>query len=83
MMDSLNEIIASAIDTYHELNAESIMELAESPSPLEFMTFVAKNKPFVIREGAKTWPAVDLWTAHYLKRAMRDASISVAVTPFG
>ena len=82
-MGSLDKVLESAINTYHELNCGSIEELVEPPSPLEFMTFVAKNKPFVIRKDAHKWPAVDLWNAGYLKQTMGDASINVAVTPSG
>lgn len=82
-MASLDKVLNSAITTYQELNSGSISEFTELPSPLEFMTFVAKNKPFIIRKGASRWPAVSLWNAGYLKHAMGESRIKVAVTPFG
>ncbi|KAK7910853.1 hypothetical protein PG985_013334 [Apiospora marii] len=41
--------IAELITTYNELNSSVVEELAEEPSPLEFMRYVARNTPFVVR----------------------------------
>ena len=82
-MGSLEALLSLALNTYHELNTSRIIELAEAPSPLEFMRFVTSNKPFIIRNGAAHWPAVGLWTSDYLKQSMGNARIQVAITPLG
>ncbi|ETS80112.1 hypothetical protein PFICI_07641 [Pestalotiopsis fici W106-1] len=77
--DTLQELIVS----YNELNSSVIEELDEEPSPLEFMRFVAKNTPFVIRNGAKDWPATKQWNVEYLREALRGHQVNVAITPYG
>ena len=54
---STSDPIANLIETYHELNAAVVDELSAEPSPLEFMRYVATNRPFVVRGGAKNWAA--------------------------
>ena len=68
--------------TYHELNGD-IEELYEDPSPLDFMRFVARNRPFVVRGGCSPWPAMRKWSVAYLKETMRGIPIKVAITPCG
>jgi peptidyl-lysine (3S)-dioxygenase / protease len=75
--------IASAISTYQELNASVIDELEEEPSPLEFMRYVARNRPFVVRKAAVDWPAVIKWKGKYLRDIMADEQVNVAITPYG
>lgn len=75
--------IATLINTYHELNATVIDEFHEEPSALEFMRYVAKNRPFVVRGGAKSWKACEKWDAAYLAKVMKDEEVQVAVTPYG
>lgn len=75
--------IAELITNYNELNSDLIQELDEEPSPLEFMRHVARNTPFVVRRGARSWPAVKLWTASYLRQQLAGHPVNVAVTPFG
>lgn len=75
--------IASLISTYHELNANIVDELNEEPSPLEFMRYIAKNRPFIIKKGARDWKACKQWDANYLREAMRGEDVNVAVTPLG
>ena len=75
--------IEEAIKTYCELNAAVVDELAESPSPLEFMRFVAKNRPFVVRDAATDWTAIHQWSAEYLRERMAGREVNVAITPFG
>lgn len=75
--------IAALIDGYHELNPTAIDELEECPSSLEFMRYVAKNRPFVVRRGAHDWNALKLWNAKYLKESMKGRDVNVAVTPKG
>ncbi|KAF2838292.1 Clavaminate synthase-like protein [Patellaria atrata CBS 101060] len=75
--------IAELITSYNELNFDSIDELSEEPSPLDFMRYVARNRPFVVRDGAATWTARKKWNKTYLKSAMGDSDVNVAITPFG
>ena len=75
--------LADLITTYHELNATVVDEFREEPSALEFMRYVAKNRPFVVRGGAKSWEAFEKWDAAYLADVMKDADVQVAVTPYG
>ncbi|OCK90645.1 Clavaminate synthase-like protein [Cenococcum geophilum 1.58] len=71
------------ITSYHELNSGSIDELREEPSPLEFMRYVARNLPFVIRKGASSWAAAKEWNAKYLADVMGEQLVNVAITPHG
>lgn len=75
--------IETLLTTYNELNSASIETLYEEPSPLEFMRYVARNTPFVVRGAASSWKACQEWNAEYLKTALKDAQVNVAVTPFG
>jgi jumonji domain-containing protein 7 len=79
----MQDPVAGLITTYHELNATVIDELHEEPSALEFMRYVAKNRPFVVRGGAKSWKACESWDAAYLSDVMRSEDVQVAVTPYG
>ncbi|KAG5954319.1 hypothetical protein E4U13_003380 [Claviceps humidiphila] len=71
------------ITTYYELNGSVIEELDSEPSPLEFMRYVSRNTPFVIRGGASSWKATRQWNAAYLKKALAAQCVNVAVTPHG
>ncbi|KAG5985801.1 hypothetical protein E4U43_005877, partial [Claviceps pusilla] len=83
-MTSPNEsALRHLITTYYELNSSSIEELDCEPSPLEFMRYVSRNTPFVIRGGASSWKATRQWNAAYLKEALAGQSVNVAVTPHG
>jgi jumonji domain-containing protein 7 len=75
--------IAELIINYHELNSSVIEELDEEPSALEFMRFVARNTPFVVRGAARNWQATRTWTVDYLKDFLGDEPVNVAVTPAG
>ncbi|KAK6216239.1 hypothetical protein LQW54_003813 [Pestalotiopsis sp. IQ-011] len=77
--DKVRELIVS----YNELNSSAVEELFEEPSPLEFMRFVARNTPFVVRGGARDWPAARQWNVKYLREALRGHRVNVAVTPYG
>lgn len=74
---------AELLTTYAELNSSSIDELAEPPSALEFMRYVARNRPFVVRGGAAGWTAVQTWNISVLKKLLEGKSVNVAVTPKG
>ena len=78
-MDPIQELITS----FNELNSWQTEELDEEPSPLEFMRFVARNTPFIIRGGAVGWTAYKTWNLTYLKEALKDQPVNVAVTPYG
>lgn len=81
--ESSHAAIRSLISTYNELNSRVVEELTEEPSPLEFMRYVSRNTPFVIRGGAQSWKACQEWNSAYLLDALRDQPVNVAVTPFG
>lgn len=73
----------SLFQSYAELNTTIIDELYEEPSALEFMRYVAINRPFVIRGGCREWQASRNWCADYLRNSMKDKEVNVAVTPLG
>jgi Asp-tRNA(Asn)/Glu-tRNA(Gln) amidotransferase B subunit len=79
----LPDPIIELLTTYNELNASSADELLEEPSALEFMRYVARNRPFVIRGGAANWQATKSWNVNTLKELLREQSVNVAVTPKG
>lgn len=81
--DIVNKAIEDFLTDYNELNPNQIDELSEEPTPLEFMRYVAKNRPFVIRRGAVDWPAFTKWNTEYLIQTMGDSLVKVAVTPCG
>jgi jumonji domain-containing protein 7 len=75
--------IVELLDSYRELNSPYIIELSEEPSPLEFMRHVALNTPFVIKGAVSQWRATRLWDSTYLRQALKDRDVNVAVTPKG
>ncbi|OIW29810.1 phospholipase A2 [Coniochaeta ligniaria NRRL 30616] len=75
--------ITELINTYNDLNSCVIEVLDEEPSPLEFMRYVARNTPFVVRGAAADWKASQKWHAAHLRDALRHISVNVAVTPAG
>lgn len=79
----LDSAVANLLTTFNDLNCVVIDELYDEPSPLEFMRYVARNTPFVIRGGAADWKAVKVWDAQYLTRALAGQTVNVAVTPDG
>ena len=84
--DQANELdfaVRELITTYDELNPSLVDELWEEPSALEFMQYVARNRPFVVRKGAQDWTAVQKWDSHYLLNVLGDTLVNVAITPFG
>ncbi|KAK8047735.1 Phospholipase A2 [Apiospora saccharicola] len=68
--------IAELITTYHELNSSIVEELTEEPSPLEFMRYVARNTPFVVRGGARDWQATKTWNVEYLTQFLQDHNVN-------
>jgi jumonji domain-containing protein 7 len=79
----IQDPIAELIINYHELNSSVIEELDEEPSPLEFMRFVARNTPFVVRAAAADWQPTRTWTVDFLQDFLGDEPVNVAVTPYG
>jgi hypothetical protein len=79
MQDAVRELIA----TFNDLNSPAIEELPDEPSPLEFMRYVAKNRPFVLRGGAASWFAVRNWNADSLVDQLSGEKVNIAVTPNG
>ncbi|KAF4633356.1 hypothetical protein G7Y89_g4766 [Cudoniella acicularis] len=75
--------ITALLQTYNSLNSPHIPVLTEEPSPLEFHRYVALNRPFVVRGGAKDWEACQDWNVAKLKEVMEGRSVNVAVTPLG
>ena len=70
------------LTAYNELNGD-IDQLHEDPSPLDFMRYVAKNRPFIVKEGCKGWTATRKWGVSYLEEIMSDTPVKVAITPDG
>lgn len=77
------EALVELISSYHELNGNYVDELEQPPIPLDFLQYVARNRPFVVRKAAVTWPAVSLWSSDYLAAVMKDSTVKVAITPSG
>lgn len=82
-MESTADPLAELLINYKELNTSVVDELQQEPSPLEFMRYVSRNTPFVVRGGASTWTATKTWTLGHLKDLLRDQTVNVAVTPEG
>lgn len=78
-----NDPFYELLQSYSELNSSRIDELDESPSALEFMRFVAMNRPFVVRGAIADWKATKKWTDSYLREILKEQHINVAVTPYG
>lgn len=79
----MTDPISTAINNYHDFNATVVDELQGEPSPLDFLRFVSKNRPFVAREAASEWEACQKWNASYLQQRMKDLDVKVAITPLG
>ena len=79
---NLDEAIKELLASYQELNGR-IDELDEEPSPLDFMRYVSKNRPFVSRGGCSTWPAVRKWDFNYLRNKLNKTLVKVAITTKG
>ncbi|KAL2075300.1 hypothetical protein VTL71DRAFT_243 [Oculimacula yallundae] len=79
----IEDPIITLLESYSSLNSPTITTLTALPSPLEFLRFVAQNRPFVIRGGAADWKAVKEWNVATLKEILDGVSVNVAVTPVG
>ncbi|KAJ4351294.1 uncharacterized protein N0V89_006633 [Didymosphaeria variabile] len=47
------------------------------------MRYVARNRPFVVRKAASSWPSHKKWNAAYLESVIRSSPVNVAITPHG
>ncbi len=82
-MDADSDPTSALLSDYRELNGSVVDELDEEPSPLEFMRYVARNTPLVVRQAASGWTASRAWNASYLTRSLAAQTVNVAVTPQG
>lgn len=82
-MAPVSDPLAELLINYNELNASVVDELDQEPSPLEFMRYVSRNTPFVVRGGANDWTATKTWNLAHLKDLLADQTVNVAVTPYG
>jgi len=54
------------------------------PDPLTFYrNWVSQNRPLIIKNAAKDWPALTKWTELYLRENLGDVNVTVSVTPNG
>jgi peptidyl-lysine (3S)-dioxygenase / protease len=79
----MSTAIENLIITYHELNSSIVDELTSEPGPLEFMRYVARSRPFIVRDGAADWSATRSWDTEYLLNVMGSSNVKVAITPSG
>ncbi|KAL1850409.1 hypothetical protein Daus18300_012943 [Diaporthe australafricana] len=82
-MQSVVDPLVELLTNYNELNTSVVDELDQEPSPLEFMRYVSRNTPFVVRGGATNWTATKTWNLAQLENLLRDHTVNVAVTPKG
>ena len=83
MTNPVRDAVRELISAYQDLNPSIIDELQEEPSPLEFMRYVARNRPFIFRKAAKKWKACQKWNDQYLRKIMEGQTVNVAITPSG
>jgi jumonji domain-containing protein 7 len=76
-------ILQDLLSTYHDLNPPQVIVLDSEPSPLEFMRHVSLNRPFVVRNYATSWPALNNWNTSYLSQTLEEQPVNVAITPHG
>ncbi|XP_032965086.1 cytosolic phospholipase A2 beta isoform X2 [Rhinolophus ferrumequinum] len=58
--------------------------LDEPPTPLHFYRdWVCPNRPCVIRNALRHWPALQKWSLPYLRATVGSTEVSVAITPDG
>jgi len=81
--NGLNPALQQMLQTYTELNATEVNELYQWPSALQFMRYVAVNRPFIIRQGASEWDSCRKWNRDYLLATLGDSNVNVAITPHG
>ncbi|MCJ1275145.1 hypothetical protein MMC21_002945 [Puttea exsequens] len=77
-----DEATRRMVMNYRELNGP-VDVLDEEPSPLGFMRYVARNRPFIVRGGCSQWEASRKWNTAYLRETMMESRVLVAITPQG
>ena len=80
---TLRAALEELITCYNDLNSSRLDELTEEPSPLEFMRYVARNTPFVVRGAAQTWKCYERWDSTYLNSIFSGQIVNIAITPNG
>ncbi|CAG8977715.1 hypothetical protein HYALB_00008742 [Hymenoscyphus albidus] len=75
--------IVTLLESYNDFNSAQITVLYEEPSALEFMRYVAINRPFVVRGAANDWEATRTWNVAKLNEVMGGLEVNVAITPKG
>lgn len=78
---TLVEAIEEMITTYHDVNGP-IDEYDGNPSSSVYSKHIAKNRPFIVRNGCSDWAAAG-WNAEYLQTKMAGKFVKVAETPLG
>lgn len=89
MKSGVKEEIKKCFDTLtqeaRELYLDSTVPvLDKTPSPLLFYRqYVAPNKPVILSDFTTHWTALKKWNPDYLRKAIGDLEVTVAVTPNG
>ncbi|XP_068650907.1 lysine-specific demethylase JMJ32 [Aristolochia californica] len=84
--NSVRTAIEGLCQEVRELSLGTAIEhLEAAPSPLQFLRqFVLPNKPCIISNATRHWPALSAWTQdEYLCRALADREVSLHLTPDG
>lgn len=50
-------------------------EEISQPTADQFYSYVHANRPFIIRNLAQDWPALEKWNFDYLKRIVKDKKV--------
>ncbi|KAK4163550.1 cupin-like domain-containing protein [Cladorrhinum sp. PSN259] len=79
----ITDPISELLTNYSDLNPPHITVLESEPSPLEFMRYVSRNTPFLVKSYASSWPATKSWTPSHLKSLLGSTPVNVAITPHG
>ena len=81
--DFANHMVAF-MTAYNLTNAPFIDILTQEPTPVQFLRYVAKNRPFVLKGGCSNWLALQKWNMEYLIQRMQGSEdVEIAVTPDG
>ena len=56
----------------------------KTPSALDFLReYITQSRPVILTDLASNWKALKSWNFEYLKSIIKDAKVSIAVTPDG
>jgi hypothetical protein len=68
-MESSAPIVAAPPDS-HPLPPISVPILDELPSEADFITnYLQRGRPVILKRATSNWPAANLWSLQYLKKA--------------